>query len=55
MNDELNKKADELASKIGCWFIPFAIVIGIISFITDFWYIFIGVLAIIILIYKNKK
>lgn len=46
---------EKLLNNIGCWFFLLLLLGGIITFITDFWYIFIGILVLIILIYNKKK
>lgn len=49
------KETDEFASKSGCIITLTLIFVGIVSLFTDFWYIFIGILVLIIILYKKKK
>lgn len=53
----MGQREDEerLLNNMGCWFFILLLLGGIITFIADFWYIFIGILVVIILVYKNKK
>lgn len=52
---ESEREKDKLASKAGCWIMLLLIFGGLITFITDFWYVFVAILVIIILIYNKRK
>ena len=51
---ESEREKDKLASKAGCWIMLLLVFGGLITFITDFWYVFVAILVIMILIYNKR-
>lgn len=50
-----NYDGEDLAGKAGCFTVVLLIVGGLISFLADFWYIFLGILLLIIFLYVRKR